>query len=34
MSEFLRGWLNFYGIANAYQACVELDHCKRQGICV
>lgn len=25
LSQFLRGWINYYGIANAYQQCVDLD---------
>lgn len=25
LSQFLRGWINYFGIANAYQYCVELD---------
>ncbi|WP_284285271.1 reverse transcriptase domain-containing protein, partial [Marinibactrum halimedae] len=25
LSEFLRGWIGYYGIANTYQECVDLD---------
>jgi RNA-directed DNA polymerase len=26
VSQYLRGWVNYFGIANAYQGCVDLDH--------
>jgi RNA-directed DNA polymerase len=26
LSEYLRGWINYFGIASGYQHCVELDH--------
>jgi RNA-directed DNA polymerase len=26
LSEYLRGWINYFGIASGYQRCVELDH--------
>ena len=32
VSQFLRGWINYYGIANAYQASVELDHWLRRRV--
>lgn len=32
LSLYLRGWINYYGIANAYQQCVELDHWIRRRI--
>jgi RNA-directed DNA polymerase len=25
LSEYLRGWINYFGIASGYQRCVELD---------
>ena len=25
ISQYLRGWINYFGIANSYQLCVELD---------
>ncbi len=25
LSQLLRGWINYFGIANAYQQCVDLD---------
>jgi RNA-directed DNA polymerase len=32
VSQYLRGWVNYFGIANAYQACVELDHWIRRRV--
>lgn len=32
LSQYLRGWINYYGIANAYQQCVELDHWIRRRV--
>ena len=32
LSQFLRGWVNYFGIANAYQDCVELDHWIRRRV--
>jgi RNA-directed DNA polymerase len=32
LSRFLRGWINYYGIANCYQLCVDLDHWIRRRI--
>ncbi len=32
VSQYLRGWCNYFGIANAYQSCVELDHWIRRRI--
>jgi RNA-directed DNA polymerase len=32
VSQFLRGWINYYGIANTYQRCVELDHWLRRRV--
>jgi len=29
---YLRGWINYYGIANAYQKCVVLDHWIRRRV--
>ena len=26
ISQYLRGWINYFGIASGYQHCVELDH--------
>jgi RNA-directed DNA polymerase len=31
-SQFLRGWINYFGIANSYQLCVELDHWSRRRV--
>ena len=25
-SQFIRGWINYFGVANCYQLCVDLDH--------
>ena len=32
LSQFLRGWGNYFTIANAYQQCVDLDHWIRRRI--
>jgi RNA-directed DNA polymerase len=32
LSLFLRGWINFFGIANAYQKCVDLDEWIRRRL--
>lgn len=32
LSQYLRGWINYYGIANAYQQCVDLDHWIRRRV--
>jgi len=32
ISQFLRGWINYFGIANCYQLCVELDHWIRRRV--
>lgn len=32
LSLYLRGWIQYYGIANAYQQCVELDHWIRRRV--
>lgn len=32
LSVYLRGWINYYGIANQYQRCVDLDHWTRRRI--
>ena len=31
-SQFIRGWINYFGIANCYQLCVDLDHWIRRRI--
>ena len=31
-SEFIRGWINYFGIANCYQLCVDLDHWIRRRV--
>lgn len=31
-SQYLRGWINYFGIANCYQLCVELDHWIRRRV--
>ena len=31
-SQFIRGWINYFGIANGYQLCVDLDHWVRRRI--
>ena len=32
LSLYLRGWINYFGIANAYQQCVDLDHWIRRRV--
>ena len=32
LTLYLRGWINYYGIENAYQKCVELDHWIRRRV--
>ena len=32
ISQFLRGWINYFGIADGYQRCVELDHWIRRRV--
>ena len=32
ISQFLRGWINYFGIAHCYQLCVELDHWIRRRV--
>lgn len=32
LSHYLRGWINYFGIANAYQQCVDLDHWIRRRV--
>ncbi len=32
ISQFLRGWINYFGIANCYQLCVDLDHWIRRRV--
>ena len=32
LSVYLRGWINYYGIANQYQQCVDLDHWIRRRV--
>lgn len=32
LSQYLRGWINYFGIANQYQLCVELDHWIRRRV--
>ena len=32
ISEYLRGWINYFGIANCYQLCVDLDHWIRRRV--
>ncbi|WP_274050027.1 group II intron maturase-specific domain-containing protein [Thalassomonas haliotis] len=29
LSQYLCGWINYFGIVNAYQCCVELEHWMR-----
>jgi len=31
-SQFIRGWVNYFGIANCYQVCVDLDHWIRRRV--
>ncbi|WP_265992162.1 group II intron reverse transcriptase/maturase [Vibrio sp. Sgm 5] len=32
LRQYLQGWINYFGIANAYQACVELDQWIRRRV--
>ena len=32
ISQYLRGWINYFGIANCYQRCVNLDHWIRRRV--
>ncbi|MDD2223500.1 MAG: group II intron maturase-specific domain-containing protein [Pseudomonas sp.] len=32
ISKYLRGWINYFGIASGYQHCVELDHWIRRRV--
>lgn len=32
LSQYLNGWINYFGIANAYQQCVDLDQWIRRRI--
>lgn len=32
LSQYLSGWINYFGIANVYQQCVDLDHWIRRRI--
>ncbi|MEW5056717.1 MAG: reverse transcriptase domain-containing protein [Cycloclasticus sp.] len=32
VSQYLRGWINYFGIANCYQLCVDLDHWTRRRV--
>ncbi len=32
LSQYLRGWINYFGIASGYQRCVELDHWIRRSV--
>ena len=32
ISQYLRGWINYFGIAEGYQLCVELDHWIRRRV--
>jgi len=32
LTQYLRGWINYYGIANTYQKCVDLDHWIRRRV--
>lgn len=32
ISQFVRGWINYFGIANCYQLCVDLDHWIRRRV--
>ena len=31
-SQYIRGWINYFGIANCYQLCVDLDHWIRRRV--
>lgn len=32
ISQYLRGWINYFGIANCYQLCCDLDHWIRRRV--
>jgi RNA-directed DNA polymerase len=32
ISQYVRGWINYFGIANCYQRCVDLDHWIRRRV--
>lgn len=32
ISQYLRGWINYFGITNGYQRCVDLDHWIRRRV--
>ena len=32
VSRFLRGWINYFGIANCYQLCIDLDNWIRRRV--
>jgi len=32
ISQYLRGWINYFGIASGYQRCVDLDHWVRRRV--
>ncbi|MFA0464630.1 group II intron maturase-specific domain-containing protein, partial [Vibrio sp. 10N.261.45.F1] len=32
LRQYLQGWINYFGIANAYQACVDLDQWIRRRV--
>jgi len=32
LSQYLRGWINCFGIANGYQLCMDLDHWIRRRV--
>ena len=32
VSQYIRGWINYFGIANCYQLCVDLDHWIRRRV--
>ncbi|MHA6965654.1 group II intron maturase-specific domain-containing protein [Zobellella denitrificans] len=32
VSQYLRGWINYFGIANCYQLCVDLDNWIRRRV--
>lgn len=32
LTTYLRGWINYFGVAKGYQKCVELDHWSRRRL--
>jgi len=32
LTQYLRGWINYYGIANVYQQCMDLDNWIRRRV--